>query len=417
MTFYCYIVGHAWNMFNFKLKCLLSFTLLLLSQFAHAVAVEAQGQAVVLNGNLTAAREAAIADASRQASMQAAVYVSSSQQVRDGILEIDNMQITTLGKVSNVEVLNETLAGNLLTVLIRADVLTDEGCSDGSDRAYLKRIAITGFPLLHPAQGNLGGIGDIAWEMPSLIASNLAQRGRLQPLKATHLSLYPALQNAASRQLDDGTLTSVATHTDTLDSQFIVSGVVRDLSMVDPTIHAENNYFIDLYNRLDYRSNKHLRAFQLDLFVHDGFSGALIYEKRYEASGIWNLDPHQKTGFNSQGFAAQEYGKAVRRTVAALTQDLEDTLRCKPLAARITRTENNRIWLQADEASGVKQGDKFRILHRSTFYDVQMRPTHQLSNTHSTLVIDEVHPTFAVGHLINIAQQQNILPGDIAISY
>jgi hypothetical protein len=404
-------------MFNINSKWLFILALMSLSHLAQALPVEAQGQAVVMNGNLTAARQAAIEDASRQASMQAAVYVSASQQVRDGILEIDDMKIATLGTVSNVEVLRETLAGNLLTVLIRADVLTDEGCSDGTTKAYLKRIAITGFPLLHPAQGNLGGLGDMTWELPNLIASRLAQRGRLQPLKATHLSLYPALQNAASRQLDDGTLTSVATHTDTLDSQFIVSGVIRDLSMVDPTIHAENNYFIDLYNRLDYRSNKHLRAFQLDLFVHDGFSGALLSEKRYEATGIWNLDPHLKTGFNSQGFAAQEYGQAVHRTLSTLVSDLEQTLRCKPLAARITRTENNRIWLQTDQSSGVKQGDKFRILHRSTFYDVQMRPTHQLSNTHSTLVVDEVHPTFAVGHLINVAQQQNILPGDIALSY
>lgn len=403
-------------MFNLLLKYTLFIALMFTHLVAQALTVEAEGQAVILDNNLGPARKAAIAAATQQASMQAAVYVSSSQQVRDGILEIDNMQITTLGQVENVQVLEEKIVGNILVVRISADVFTDTGCKDGTSDRFLKSIAITAFPLEHPTQGNLGGLGDTAWEMPNLIASKLTARGNLRPFKASHLNIYPVLQTSPSRQLDDGALTSVAANVNNLDTQFIVSGVIRDMAMVDPRTHAEDNYFVDLYNRLDYRSRKHLRNFQLDLFIHDGFSGALLMERRYQTQGVWSLPQELRTGFNSQAFANQEYGQAVSKLLHEMVDELESNLRCRPFSARITHTENNQIWFKAGTSSGIKRGDKFNILHRSTFYDVQMRPTHQLTDTNRTLVVDEVHPNVIKGHLVNIAQHQNILPGDIVVS-
>lgn len=403
-------------MFNLMLKYTLFVVLMFTHLLAQALTVEAEGQAVIVDNDLGPARKAAIESATQQASMQAAVYVSSSQQVRDGILEIDNMQITTLGQVENVQILEEKIVGNMLVVRISADVFTDTGCKDGGSDRFLKSIAITAFPLEHPSQGNLGGLGDTAWEMPNLIASTLSARGNLRPFKATHLNVYPVLQTSPNRQLDDGALTSVAANVNNLDTQFIVSGVIRDMAMVDPRTHNEDNYFVDLYNRLDYRARKHLRNFQIDLYIHDGFSGALLMERRYQTQGLWNLPQELRTGFNSQAFAKQEYGQAVSKLINEMVGEIESNLRCRPFSARITRTDNNQIWFKAGTSSGIKRGDKFKILHRSTFYDVQMRPSHQLTDTNRTLVVDEVHPSMIKGHLVHVAQHQNILPGDIVIS-
>ncbi|MGB0466132.1 MAG: flagellar assembly protein T N-terminal domain-containing protein [Pontibacterium sp.] len=404
-------------MFNRILHFVVFSLLLLVSNLTMALSVEAEGQALILNNDLGAARKAAIKSASQQASMQAAVYVSSTQQVRDGILAIDDMKITTLGQVENIKILSERITDNFLRVRIKADVIIDGGCGHGTRNNYLKSVAVAAFPLLHPAQANTGALGDSPRELPNRLATRLAAGDKVHPLKATHLNLYASLQNAASRQLDDGTLTSVAANINHLDTQFIISGVIRDMAMIDPRTHAENNYFIDLYNRLDYRSRKHLRNFEVDLFLHDGFSGALLMERRYQTQGIWNLPGHLKAGFNSQAFANQEYGQAVIKLIDQLSTELEQDLRCRPFSARITRTENNQIWFNADINSGIKAGDKFNILHRSTFYNSQMRPTHQLSNTRRTLVVDEVQPNFVKGHLVNIARQQNILPGDIVTSH
>jgi len=403
-------------MFNTASQFVTALLLLSVSMLAQALTVEAEGQALIHNGDLHGARQTAIQSATQQASMQAAVYVSSNQQVRDGILEVDNMQITTLGEVRNVQVLKETRNGNLLTVHIRADVFTDTGCKNGASDRFLKSVAIAAFPLEHPRQGNLGGIGDTAWELPNLIASQLSARGRLRPFKATHLNIFPTLQTASSRQLDDGALTSVAANVNNLDTQFIVSGVIRDMAMVDPRVHSEDNYFVDLYNRLDYKSQKHLRNFQLDLFIHDGFSGALLLERRYQTDGMWILPQNIRTGFNSRAFAEQAYGKAVRELIIRMVDDVESNLRCRPFSARITRVEDNKVWFHAGESSGIKPGDKFKVMHRTTFFDSQMRPTHQLNNTRRHLVVDDVHPNVVQGRLASVAQQANILPGDIVIS-
>ena len=110
-----------------------------------------------MNKDIVSAREAAIRDASQQASMQAAVYISSSQVVRDGILAIDNMQISTLGQVSDIEVVSEKIMGSTLHVRIKANVNIDEGCSNGNNNQYKKTIALAGFPLIKPSQASLGG--------------------------------------------------------------------------------------------------------------------------------------------------------------------------------------------------------------------------------------------------------------------
>ena len=94
-------------MFNKALTFFIATLCWLTSTAAFAVVVEAEGMAIIMNKDIVSAREAAIRDASQQASMQAAVYISSSQVVRDGILAIDNMQISTLGQVSDIEVVSE----------------------------------------------------------------------------------------------------------------------------------------------------------------------------------------------------------------------------------------------------------------------------------------------------------------------
>ncbi|MGB0733444.1 MAG: flagellar assembly protein T N-terminal domain-containing protein, partial [Pontibacterium sp.] len=76
------------------LLVLIAFCLSLFSLGAKAVSVEAIGYAAIFNNDLVNARKQAIADASAQASMQAAAHLSTNQQVKDGILEIDEMQIT-----------------------------------------------------------------------------------------------------------------------------------------------------------------------------------------------------------------------------------------------------------------------------------------------------------------------------------
>ncbi|WP_286236809.1 flagellar assembly protein T N-terminal domain-containing protein [Neptuniibacter halophilus] len=403
-------------MFNLASRLFLFVYLFIFSQLAAAVMVEAQGQAIISNGDISAARQAAIRDASQQASMQAAVYVSSSQVVRDGILEIDNMQISTLGQVSNIKIIDEKVVGQTLFVHIKADVLIDEGCSNGVSNSYRKSVAMTAFPLQHLQQSNLGGLYNISSELPAQLAQQLNSGSPVSALNAGRISIHPNPQLAPVTQLDDGSLSNLFSEAGQMEVNYIVSGVIRDITMVDPRTHAENNFFIDLYNRLDYKSRKHLRNFTLDLYIHDGFSGHLIWQNRYQTAGLWSLDPTIKTGFATPGFMKQDYGQKVSALQKQMADDLNQALRCEPFTARIIRTQDRDIWINAGSQQGLKRGDKLTIYRKSTFYAPDMKANSSLDNTRQTLVIDDVQVSTASGKISGTTESYNIRPGDLAIA-
>ena len=369
-------------MFNLVQKICIAF-LLFLSVSAHAVVVEAQGQAIIANKDLTSAREAAIRDATQQASMQAAVYISSSQVVRDGILEIDNMQISTLGQVSNIEVVDEKVIGNTLIVRIRADVRIDEGCKNGVTNSYNKSIAVTAFPLLSLRQANLGGLHSVSSDFPTQIAQLANNNSAFIIHNAGRLSIHAQAAQAPTHQLDDGALTSMQETVGQLSVNYIVSGVIRDMSMIDPSTHAETNFYIDLYNKLDYRSRKHLRNFEIELFLHDGMSGHLVSQKHYQTVGLWNLDPAVKTGFNTAAFFKQDYGQKINELQQTIINDLKTELECEPFSTRVTHVDDRRLWIDAGKQQGIKRGDKLTIYRKSTHYSPSMQASTS-AQQHST---------------------------------
>ncbi|MGB0663532.1 MAG: flagellar assembly protein T N-terminal domain-containing protein [Pontibacterium sp.] len=384
---------------------------------AAAVTVQAEGYATIYNNDIGDARVRAIRAASEQAMLQSSVYVSTSTHVQNNILTLDNSGIATLGRLDNIKVLKETINGQQLQVVIQADVETDQGCENGVTNQYQKSVTITAFPMLHPGQSNLGGIGDITWELPNALASRLQRDQKVLPYKATKLNLYPSIVTAASRQLDDGTLTSVAQNAHQLGSQFIISGVIRDLSMIDPNIHNEKNYFKHLYNKLNFKSDRYQRQLSLDVFLHDGYSGALLKETRYETTGMWNLNTSTKTGFNSATFREQGYGQKIAALVEQMAADLEADLGCRPFTAPIIYAQGHHIWFDAGDTSGISVGDRFTVMHRSEMYQGYSQFSQQVANTQRTLVVDEVQPNAIRGTLSNVVNQQNILPGDIVTAH
>jgi hypothetical protein len=395
----------------------LSLTLLLLSHtVSAATTVEAIGQAIVRKNDMGKAREEAIADAKQQASLQAAAFISSTQQIENGILEIDNMRISTLSSISNVEILEETMRGNTLHVHIRADVNIEEACENGNTgNSFRKNVAIAAFPMQYPAQGNLGGLKNIESIISAQISARLNKQPNIFALNAGNLRVHQDLNTAASRQLDDGTLTTMMDNTQQLDTQYIVSGVIRDLSMLSPNIVQEKNWLVDTYNRLDYKSDKHLRHFSVEIFIYDGFSGTLLEQMSYETQGMWNLQGNTRTGFATPAFLQTDYGQKVDQLLNNAAYDLSQSLRCLPFSARITRVEDSQIWINAGKSSGLRRGDRLTIYRKNMFYNPTGNSTTELINTRLSLTINDVQPTSASGSINVSASQENIQPDDIVM--
>lgn len=391
----------------------------LLSLSLHAVTMEAEGRALIFDNDLDSARQTAIRNATQQASLQASAIVSSTQSIDQGVLSIDNMQVSTLGRVNNIEILDEKRQGRMLWVKVRADINFEKGCPAGiNGHGYQKSVAITAFPLLHPQQANLGYLSNIQTELSQILSTQINQTSNLKALNAGMLNVHDSVNHAPTRQLSAGALTTVLSYTRQLDVQYIVSGVIRDMTMYDSSVIDPNrNILVDLYNRIDYRSKRHLRTLAMDLYIHDGFSGALLFSKQYATAGRWNLRPEARPGFASAEFWQQDYGKQAQVLIQQIASDLNDELRCMPFSARITKSEDNLLWFNAGTLEGIKVGDKLTVYRKSNFFSDTIRSHVQLTNTRKTITVTEVHPMFAIGRLAEDGAIYNIQPDDVVISW
>lgn len=382
-----------------------------------AVTVQATGQAVVVNGDISSARNIAITRAKQQAALQASAFISTHQQLKEGVIVEDNMSVESLAKIGTSKVINETINSNILSVVISVNINSQNKCTNGnSGNKYRKRVAIAAFPMIDPSQSQIGRLRNIESSLASELTRRLSSTSNLEALNAGNLMLQPDPSTAASAQLPQGALSTVLQQTRQLRVQHVISGVVRNLSMLTPSVFREKNYFVNKYNKYDYLSSKYMRAFEVDMFIHDGLTGSLISQKRFRTAGLWGNNDRQTFGFASSPFWQLDYGKQVSIELDNMADDINNTLRCNSFSVEITRANENRLWLKAGRAAGIKNGDMFDVYRKSTFYDYQQNPTIELSQTNLTLTVKKVQSNSAEGIVNGFAEQSNIQAGDILIS-
>jgi hypothetical protein len=405
--------------FNTAIRTTLYSALILLSlnQSAIALTVQATGQAIVVNGDISSARSIAITRAQQQAALQASAFVSTQQHLEQGVIIQDNLSIESLASIGRSKVISETISGNILNIVISVKINSQNKCANGeSANGYRKRVAIAAFPMIDPRQAQIGRLRNIESSMASELTHRLSNQANLEALNAGNLMLQPDPSTAASAQLPQGSLTTVLQQTRQLRVQYVVSGVVRDISMLTPSVFRQKNYFIDKYNKYDYLSSKYMRAFEVDLFIHDGLTGSLITQKSFRTAGLWGNNDRQKFGFASSPFWQLDYGKQVQSELDNMADEITASLRCNSFSVEITRANENKIWLKAGRAAGIKSGDKFDVYRKSTFYDYQQNPTIELTQTSLVLTVKKVQANSAEGTVNGFAGQSNIQAGDILMS-
>lgn len=390
---------------------------LLLSMPVQALTVQANGQALIVSGDLTSARNLAITRAKAQAALQANAFISTQQKLEQGVIVKDQLSIKALANVGQHQVLKETISGNILTVLISVNIVANNKCSNGSSANHFrKRVAVAAFPMADPRQASIGRLRNIESSMATELVKRLTNNNKIEALNAGNLLLLSEVNTAATAQRPQGSLTTVLQQTKQLEVQYIISGVVRDISMLTPSVFRSKNYFVDTYHKLDYLSSRYMRAFEIDLFIHDGFTGALVSQKSYRTAGLWGNNDRQKFGFASSPFWQLDYGKQVSREIDKMAREINSELRCNNFSVEITRANESNIWFKAGSSSGIKQGDQFGVYRKSTFYDYQQNPTVELSETPLVLTVQKTQANSSQGKVNGLAGQSNIQAGDVLIS-
>jgi hypothetical protein len=382
-----------------------------------ALTVEVTGEAP-LSGAISHAREQALQDAMRQASLRAGAQVSSTQLMSQGVVQQDDVQVRSNAQLKNIEVLWEDQAGGLYQVAIRADVTPQAMCPASTQR-YRKAVAVAGFGLARPQQATLGQLQNIEQDLPRVLVNTLNNRGAIHALDATRTSLYQDPRRAPSMETAQQRLTTSVALATQLGAQYVVSGVVRDLSMMgeagnDSRRASGADSWLDL---LGLEDNNRDRQFVMDVFVHDGLSGAMLFQRSYSAHGAWDRPARERVPFASPHFWQTPYGAEVRELLSGVVDDVDEVLRCQPFMARIVKAKGNRLHIEASAGAGIRPGDKFQVYRTGTFYNLDLEPRTELSDMATEVVIKQVQPQFVVAEMKLTAEHLAIQRDDMVIAW
>lgn len=378
--------------------------------------VQVTGQATVVDGQFELARKQAREDALHQAAIRLGATIEGRQEMSNGALIKDDVTVTTQAKANRVVVVDESVDGNILSMVINADMvkIKTQQCSADKANGYKKEIAVLGFLLQSPMQANLGALNDVGRRLPSYLREQLNEFNHLVVHESSQYRLYDEAINAPTSETTQRTLTKVVKYAQQMGVQFVVSGIIRDLSVND-TAAFGSSMWRSTQRSLGFADRN--RRFAVEVFIHDGFSGAVVYQKRHEVTAIWDADPNDKVGFATPAFAQTQYGQAVSMLLKEVAQDVNGSLRCQPFMARITRAEGKVIHFASGASAGVRPGDQLAVYRTYRFYDSDLLAGTELTNAKAALTVSQVHPSFATGTLSVDAGRLNIQPDDLLIAW
>ncbi|MGC8120752.1 flagellar assembly protein T N-terminal domain-containing protein [Marinobacter sp. VGCF2001] len=397
---------------------LLMLTLTLGPGLAQATVLEGVGHANIRENNLDQARTEARQAAMRDLALQYEARVSTRDTMENGQLTGSHTELSAIAQVRNATIVDEYRSGNLLRVIVRADLSDASGqgagaCKAGQASGLRKRVAVTAFPITRPEQGGSAALDSAGEQLPQELVARLQQQGQLQVLGATSLQLFANLPDAPTsrKNLATNHLTNVVQLARELGAQFVVAGVIRDIGLADPD--AWGSSILDRMQRGIGMADT-TRRFEAEVMVFDGFSGSPVFRQRFETSAEWRPDGSGTGGFASAGFEGSDWGRAVDGVIAEMTAAVNNALACQPFMARITRVEGNRVTLASGATAGLRPGDELSVYRTQRYFD-SLDGTPELSDTGVTLTLDNVHPDFSNGRMPTQGGQVNVQREDLAI--
>ncbi|MFT6122900.1 MAG: hypothetical protein ACJAWS_000414 [Oleiphilaceae bacterium] len=393
-------------------KTYIVLVLVLFSQYACAEWIQVIGKASYKKGAYEQARERARDDALQQAIMQVGSHVKSEQKVVNGILKHDKISVTSQARVNKSVILDEYVLKGVLHLSMNVDVDEIPTCSGSQASTYKKKVVVLGFSVQSPDQTRVGAIHGVNRGLSSVLNQALHERGDLVVFQSSQHSLYEDLVNAPSSYTEQQTLTKAAAFAKQTGAQFVISGVIRDLGFEDESALG-TSYWAKL-KRFQANTN---RRFSVDVFVHDGFSGSIIWQKNFALSAEWTTDTDKKIGFGSAEFWQDDYGVAVGGLVNQMAAMVDDQLRCQPFMTRISRIEGKTIHFLSGASSGVRPGDKLALYRTFNFYDADLLKGVELTNVKTTLTVSQVHPGFASGSISVDPGRLNIQVDDLVVAW
>lgn len=376
--------------------------------------IQVTGSAPYMESNYTQSREMAREDAFKQAAMRFGSRVSSEQRMENGVITSDQVSISSDTRILRSRIQNEYIWKGQLKLVMDVELEEQPECPVTTGSEYLKTVAVLKFPLQLPEQSRLGELVDIDRGFASALSQRLHERGNVVVYENSHERLPGELINAPSRYTQQHTLTNAADFAKDIGVQFVVSGVIRDIGVADKEAFS-TSYWSRLTRFTRHANQK--RRFAVDLFIHDGFSGAIVWQRNFSIEAKWDAEPSEKIGFGSTEFWHGSYGQAVSGLIADMSGLIEDQLRCQPFMTRVSRVNGKTLHFSSGADTGIRPGDKFSLYRTSNFFDADQLKGVELTNVKTALTVSQVHPGFSSGTISVDPGRLNIQEDDLLIAW
>lgn len=372
--------------------------------------VTVEGQAAVHNGAVLLAKKQALQDAIRVASQQSSVAVHSQSTMTNANLQLDSTTMRSSAAVSNTKILKEWETDGIYHVKAMVELSPTGMCQP----TYRKRIIATAFPRVAAEQISDYETNDLDNGIPREINNLLMESNQFIGINATNIALYPrpdlapALQENASYQVS-----KVVQIANKSGAQFVLSGVIRDLKIASDE-YMSGSGIQGFTNSWSHHLSGE-RNIGIDVYVHDGMTGALLLQKRYVDKSEGNVLIPASYAVGSDGFRSTETGQKITEIISKASNDIQQTLNCYPFSTRIVDIKGDRIFIDAGAQEKLNVGDQLIVYGTagdslnldggSSFIPSDKQPV-------SGLTIQGITPRYAIGRVEGSTKKLGIKIGD-----
>jgi len=354
-----------------------------------ATEMEAQGSAAIKDGATGMAREQAIKDAMRQAATQAKSSIESTTLTSANMLLVESISVNAAASVEDVKVLEEWIDDGVFYVRIRATIPTKGTRTPSPAAHYRKKIAVLQFDIQHRA--DVVDLPGIEQEWPRELLRRLENSGNFLGIDGSN---YLVSKTSPGFKFDDPE--GYAYLAEKLDAQVLISGVIRSMKLKD-------GFFFDQ------------REVDIELFIHDGISGARISNHRFqEEIELLSWTSNATTIFNNESKMVSRFQKKISEVIDRHVEVVKTNLEKIPFSARIVGINGSEVIFNAGGASLVEVGDvlmTYRLSADALRYSNQSFFLGRRETPVATISVEQVQPLFAVGKLE--IGKADLFPGDI----
>jgi len=295
----------------------------------------------------------------------------------------------------------------------RPEFVPHPQCPSGNAPRYRKKVAVAGFVVENPGHGVFGGLDQAGESVPGILYQHFLESGKVMPFLAPRWQMYASLDSAPTSRGFSNRLDKYSAVSREMGVQFVISGIIRRLDVQDTK--AWDTSALAKMKRSVFQENTD-RNFVVDVVVHDGYTGRVVLEQRYQASGAWDRELTDKVGFGSSGFAETGYGQAVNSLLADISDDVTGQLACQPMLVPVLQVSGQDLVLDIGTGSGLLPGDSMAVVRAESSWTNPDGPP-RLVDTGVELQIRSLSLNSADAWMPEHSAYLNIRPGDYAVVY